>query len=51
MSRVAEVAIAASYKALKEDFVSNLTSGEIGEINFVIAIAPISFPFSLYKTC
>ncbi|PMD37871.1 GPI-anchored wall transfer protein 1 [Hyaloscypha variabilis F] len=40
MSRAAEAAIAASYKALKEDFVSNLTGGEIGEINYVTAVAP-----------
>jgi hypothetical protein len=45
MSRVAEAAIAASYKALKEDFVSNLTGGEIGEINYVTAVAPVSHPF------
>lgn len=32
--------MAASYKALKEDFVSNLTGGEIGEINHVTAVAP-----------
>ncbi|KAH6711860.1 GWT1-domain-containing protein [Leptodontidium sp. MPI-SDFR-AT-0119] len=40
MSRAAEQAMAASYKALKEDFVSNLTGGEIGEINYVTAVAP-----------
>ena len=34
--------MAASYKRLKEDFVSNLTGGEIGEINYVTAIAPVS---------
>jgi hypothetical protein len=45
MSRAAEAAMAASYKALKEDFVSNLTGGEIGEINCVTAVAPVSFPF------
>ncbi len=44
MSRAAEAAMAASYKALKEDFVSNLTGGEIGEINYVTAVAPVSFP-------
>ncbi|PVH72712.1 acyltransferase activity [Cadophora sp. DSE1049] len=40
MSRAAEQAMAASYKALKEDFVSNLTGGEISEINYVTAVAP-----------
>ncbi len=43
MSRAAEAAIAASYKSLKEDFVSNLTGGEIWEINYVTAVAPVSF--------
>jgi hypothetical protein len=43
MSRAAEAAMAASYKALKEDFVSNLTGGEIGEINYVTAVAPVSY--------
>jgi phosphatidylinositol glycan class W len=42
MSKAAEEAIAASYKSLKEDFVSNLTGGEIGEINYVTAVAPVS---------
>ncbi|KAG0651485.1 GPI-anchored wall transfer 1 [Hyphodiscus hymeniophilus] len=42
MSRAAEAAMAASYKSLKEDFVSNLTGGEIGEINYVTAIAPVA---------
>ena len=45
MSRAAEAAMAASYKALKEDFVSNLTGGEIGEINYVTAVAPVSSLF------
>lgn len=36
--------MAASYKAMKEDFVSNLTGGEISEINYVTAVAPVSFP-------
>ncbi|TVY75847.1 GPI-anchored wall transfer protein, partial [Lachnellula suecica] len=40
MSRAAEAAMAASYKSLKEDFVSNLTGGKIGEINYVTAVAP-----------
>jgi hypothetical protein len=44
MSKAAEAAIAASYKSLKEDFVSNLTGGEIGEINYVTAVAPVSSP-------
>lgn len=34
--------MAASYKSLKEDFVSNLTGGGIGEINYVTAVAPVS---------
>lgn len=42
MSRAAEAAMAASYKSLKEDFVSNLTGGEISEINYVTAVAPVS---------
>jgi hypothetical protein len=32
----------ASYKSLKEDFVSNLTGGSISEINYVTAVAPVS---------
>ncbi|TEY65925.1 hypothetical protein BOTCAL_0135g00120 [Botryotinia calthae] len=40
MSRAAEAAMAASYKSLKEEFVSNLTGGGIGEINMVTAVAP-----------
>ncbi|KAI9759305.1 MAG: Glucosaminyl phosphatidylinositol (GlcN-PI) nositol acylation protein [Chaenotheca gracillima] len=32
--------MANSYKSLKEDFVSNLTGGEISEINIVTAVAP-----------
>lgn len=43
MSRVAEAAMAASYKSLKEDFVSGLTGGEISEINYVTAVAPVQF--------
>lgn len=42
MSRAAEAAMAATYKSLKEDFVSNLTGGEIQEINYVTAVAPVS---------
>jgi phosphatidylinositol glycan class W len=42
MSRAAQAAMAASYKSLKEDFVSNLTGGEISEINYVTAVAPVS---------
>ena len=34
--------MAQSYKALKEDFVSNLSGGSIWEINFVTAVAPVS---------
>lgn len=30
-----------SYKALKEDFVSNLSGGDITEINYVTAVAPV----------
>jgi phosphatidylinositol glycan class W len=44
MSRAAEAAMAASYKKLKEDFVSGLSGGEIGEINYVTAVAPVSSP-------
>ncbi|KAH8649441.1 GWT1-domain-containing protein [Tricladium varicosporioides] len=40
MSRAAEAAMKASYKALKEDFVSGLTGGDIMEINYVTAVAP-----------
>ncbi|EPE35472.1 hypothetical protein GLAREA_11171 [Glarea lozoyensis ATCC 20868] len=42
MSRAAEAAMAASYKALKEDFVSNLTGGSISEINLVTAVSPVA---------
>ena len=42
MSRAAEEAMAASYKQLKEDFVSGLTGGSIAEINYVTAVAPVS---------
>lgn len=30
-----------SYKSQKEAFVSNLTGGEVSEINYVTAIAPV----------
>jgi phosphatidylinositol glycan class W len=50
MSKAREQAIAASYKALKEDFVSNLTGGEIGEINYVTAVAPVRLYPSLKYT-
>lgn len=42
MSRVAEAAMAATYKQLKEDFVSGLTGGDILEINYVTAVASVS---------
>lgn len=42
MSRATEAAMKASYKALKEDFVSGLTGGDIMEINYVTAVAPVS---------
>lgn len=42
MSRAAEAAMAASYKQLKEDFVSGLAGGDILEINYVTAVAPVS---------
>jgi hypothetical protein len=51
MSRAAEAAIAASYKSLKEDFVSNLTGGEIGEINYVTAVAPVRYSFPSAGLC
>ncbi|EEY21249.1 predicted protein [Verticillium alfalfae VaMs.102] len=31
----------ASYKKLKEDFVSNLSGGPAGEVNYVIGVAPV----------
>ncbi|POS84606.1 hypothetical protein EPUL_004443 [Erysiphe pulchra] len=40
MSRAVEQIKAASYKVLKEEFVSNLTGGSISEINYVTAVAP-----------
>lgn len=33
--------MAQSYKTLKEDFVSNLSGGQISEINYVTAVAPV----------
>ena len=33
--------MANSYKALKEEFVSNLSGGSISEINVVTAVAPV----------
>jgi len=47
MSRAAKEAMAASYKSLKEDFVSGLTGGSIGEINLVTAVAPVSLHHAL----
>lgn len=35
--------IAATLKQQKEDFVSNLSGGTIGEINTVMMVAPVSF--------
>ncbi|KAK1984080.1 GWT1-domain-containing protein [Colletotrichum cereale] len=35
-------ATAASYKKLKEDFVSNLSGGSASEINYVTAVAPVA---------
>lgn len=32
------------YKAQKEAFVSDLTGGDISEINYVTAVAPVSIP-------
>jgi phosphatidylinositol glycan class W len=32
----------ASYKQLKEDFVSGLSGGSVGEISAVTAVAPVS---------
>ncbi|OHE91134.1 hypothetical protein CORC01_13581 [Colletotrichum orchidophilum] len=35
-------ATAASYKKLKEDFVSNLSGGSASEVNYVTAVAPVA---------
>ena len=32
----------ASYKQRKEDFVSNLSGGSVGEMNLVTSVAPVS---------
>jgi phosphatidylinositol glycan class W len=32
----------ASYKQLKEDFVSNLSGGPVSEINYVVSVAPVA---------
>ena len=40
--------MANSYKALKEDFVSNLSGGSIGEINLVTSVAPVSLLSPMY---
>jgi len=37
-------ATAASYKQLKEDFVSNLSGGSVSEIYYVTAVAPVRNP-------
>ncbi|EPQ62989.1 Bgt-2379 [Blumeria graminis f. sp. tritici] len=42
MSQSSQEAATARYKALKEDFVSNLTGGTISEINYVTAVAPVA---------
>jgi hypothetical protein len=39
--------MAAAYKSLKEDFVSNLTGGDISAINYVATVAPVSPPNSI----
>lgn len=39
---VVQALMAQSYKSMKEDFVSNLSGGSIGEINQVTAVAPVS---------
>ena len=37
-----KLAMAQNYKALKENFVSNLSGGTVSEINWVTAVAPVS---------
>ena len=39
-----KLAMAQSYKTLKENFVSNLSGGTVSEINWVTAVAPVSPP-------
>ena len=34
--------MAQSYKALKEEFVSNLSGSSVSEVNYVTAVAPVS---------
>lgn len=36
-----------SYKQQKEDFVSNLSGGDVSEIGYVTAVAPVCFPFQV----
>jgi phosphatidylinositol glycan class W len=38
----ADMSNSTDYKKLKEDFVSGLSGGSIGEINYVTAVAPVS---------
>lgn len=38
-----------SYKALKEDFVSNLSGGSVLEVNYVTAVAPVRPQLALAK--
>jgi phosphatidylinositol glycan class W len=40
---------AASYKTLKEDFVSNLSGGSISEINYVTAVGPVRYDICTYR--
>lgn len=39
----AKANLAKTFKELKEDFVANLPGGEISEINYVTAVAPVCF--------
>jgi hypothetical protein len=50
MSKAAQERMTASYKSLKEDFVSGLTGGSIREINFVTAAAPVRFLLPLLRS-